>query len=92
MGDLPMTAACKSVSINAATCAWTSSGASDGMQRLWWRNEVMAIKAFEIADGLAIRQRRFDRCGSHNDCCFRVFGICLFLVWVADEEGILLAK
>ena len=50
----------------------------------------MAIRAFEMADGLAIRKRRFGRSGCHNDC-FRVSGICLFLMWVVNLKCILLA-
>ena len=43
----------------------------------------MAIRAFEMADRLAIQKRRFSRSSCHNDC-FRAFGIYLFLVWVLD--------
>ena len=68
MGHLPTTAACMGVGLNAAICAWASSGASDGMQGLKWREEDMAIRAFEIADGLAIRNRRFGRSNCYNDC------------------------
>ena len=51
-----MMAACRGVGMNAAICAWASSEASDGMQGLKRREEDMAIGAFEISDGLAIRK------------------------------------
>ena len=71
-----MRAVCKGVGMNAARCAWASSGASDGMQGLKWREEDMAIRAFEMADGLAIQKRRFGQSGCHDEC-FRAFGIYL---------------
>ena len=44
------------VGMNAALCALASSEASDGMQGLKWREEDIVIKAFRIADRLAIRE------------------------------------
>ena len=85
-----MTAACKSVGMSAAICAWASSEASDGMQGLKWREEDMALRAFEMANRLAIRKRRFGRSACHNDCS-RAFGICLFLMWVVNLKWSLLA-